>query len=57
MYFFYFLYKESLSDSNTLHPVGIRRPYIRIVGLEVDSSGPGRSLNKYTPEEEDEFKK
>ena len=36
---------------------GIRRPYIRVVGLEVDSSGPGRSLNKFTPEEEEEFKK
>jgi hypothetical protein len=41
----------------TTAPAGIRRPYIRVVGLEVDTSGPGRSLNKFTPEEEDHFKK
>ena len=36
---------------------GIRKPYIRVVGLEVDSSGAGRSLNKFTTDEEDTFKK
>lgn len=46
--------KGSKKDKIT---AGIRRPYIRVVGLEVDSTGPGRSLNKFTPEEEDDFKK
>jgi len=36
---------------------GIRKPYIRIIGLEIDSSGAGRALTKFTPEEEEKFRK
>ena len=38
--------------------VGIRAPYIRVVGIQVDTDGPGRSTNTpITPEEEDEFRR
>ena len=36
--------------------VGIRQPYIRAVGFEVDTVGPGRSAGvPITPVEEEEF--
>ena len=44
--------KGSKKDKIT---VGIRRPYIRVLGLGVDTSDPGRS--RFTPEEENHFKK
>lgn len=37
--------------------VGIRAPYLRIVGIKVDTDGPGRSTgSSLTPQEEDEFR-
>ena len=36
---------------------GIRRPYLRVVGIEVDSEGPGRaSQSSLTAEEEEEMR-
>ena len=36
---------------------GIRKPYLRVVGIEVDSEGPGRaSQSSVTPEEEEEMR-
>ena len=36
---------------------GIRKPYLRVVGIEVDSEGPGRaSQSSLTPEEEEEMR-
>ena len=38
--------------------VGIRNPYIRVVGFEVDTEGPGRSSGApVTPAEEEEFRR
>lgn len=28
--------------------VGIRAPYLRVIGIDVESSGPGRSSGKFT---------
>ena len=37
---------------------GLRKPYIRVVGIEVDSDGPGRASGKpLTSEEEEEFRR
>lgn len=33
----------------------IRTPYIRVLGVHVDTAGPGRSMNTFTPEEEEEL--
>ncbi|CAB3403012.1 unnamed protein product [Caenorhabditis bovis] len=36
---------------------GIRTPYLRVLGIQLDSSGPGRStFSNFTPEEERQFK-
>ena len=36
---------------------GIRRPYLRVVGIEVESDGPGRSSQMaLTPAEEEELR-
>ncbi|CAD6188497.1 unnamed protein product [Caenorhabditis auriculariae] len=36
---------------------GIRSPYLRILGIQVETSGPGRStFEQFTPEEERQFK-
>ena len=40
-----------------MNSAGIRRPYLRIVGIQIDSGGPGRaSGSTLTPEEEEEFR-
>ena len=37
--------------------VGIRQPYVRVVGIEVDTEGPGRSAGvPLAPHEEEEFR-
>ena len=38
--------------------VGIRQPYIRVVGIEVDTQGPGRSAvtSSLSPAEEEELR-
>ena len=37
---------------------GIRRPYLRVIGIEIESGGPGRaSLAALTPVEEEEMRK
>ena len=36
--------------------VGIRAPYLRVVGIKVDTEGPGRSTGApLTPAEEEDF--
>ena len=36
---------------------GLRRPYLRVVGIEVDSGGPGRASGApLTPAEEEELR-
>lgn len=38
--------------------VGLRRPYLRVVGIQVDTDGPGRSsANAVAGEEEEEFRR
>lgn len=36
-------------------PVALRTPYLRILGLEVDTDGTGRGTRNFTAEEEQEF--
>lgn len=37
--------------------VGLRRPYLRVVGIQVETDGPGRSGGgTISPEEEEEFR-
>ena len=37
---------------------GLRRPYLRVVGIEVDSGGPGRASGQpLTSEEEEELRR
>ena len=36
---------------------GTRQPYLRVVGIEIESGGPGRSSHMtLTPSEEEEFR-
>jgi len=37
--------------------VAIRKPYLRILGIDTDSEGPGRSSTTFTPEDESELRK
>jgi len=39
--------------------VGIRKPYIRVIGIHVETTGPGRSSGSipFTPEDEEEFRR
>ena len=39
--------------------VGTRKPYIRVVGIHVETDGPGRSSGNihFTPEDEEEFRR
>lgn len=40
-----------------MNSAGIRRPYLRIVGIQIDSGGLGRaSGSALTPEEEEELR-
>ena len=37
---------------------GLRKPYLRVVGIEVDNDGPGRASGKpLTSEEEEELRR
>ena len=37
--------------------VGIRQPYLRVVGIQVDTEGPGRSTGAtLSPAEEEQFR-
>lgn len=51
--------KSYLSQSNDAVGVGIRKPYLRVVGITVDTDGSGRSTGgaPITSEEEDEFRR
>ncbi|XP_072031624.1 LOW QUALITY PROTEIN: DNA replication licensing factor mcm5-A-like [Amphiura filiformis] len=48
----------SKRSRSTKVSVGIRQPYIRVIGFEVDTEGPGRSTGApVTPAEEEEFRR
>lgn len=36
-------------------PIALRTPYLRLLGLEVDTDGTGRGSRNFTAEEEQEF--
>lgn len=36
-------------------PVALRTPYLRVLGLELDTDGTGRGSRNFTAEEEEEF--
>ncbi|CAM9525071.1 unnamed protein product [Discosporangium mesarthrocarpum] len=46
---------NSASTKKQVGAVAIRTPYIKVVGVEVDSDGAGRSSTSFTPAEEEEF--
>jgi len=39
--------------------IGIRKPYIRVLGIQVETDGPGRSSGSihFTPQDEEEFRR
>ena len=38
--------------------MGIRSPYFRVLGIQVDTEGTGRTMNSpITPEDEEEFRR
>ena len=39
--------------------VGVRAPYMRVIGIEVETDGTGRTSRdlRFTPEEEEEFRR
>ena len=51
----YFVIQKNAKDKLN---VGIRQPYIRVVGIEVDTNGPGRSAagNLLSTDEEEEMR-
>ncbi|KAK3710538.1 hypothetical protein QZH41_009373, partial [Actinostola sp. cb2023] len=51
--------QKTNSRSNDTAGIGIRKPYLRVVGISVDTDGPGRSTGGtgITPEEEEEFRR
>lgn len=53
---FHFFYQRTRKTKVT---VGIRSPYIRVVGIEVDQEGLGRTSTAHhiTPQEEEEFRR
>ena len=53
----YSIRKGAVSKGRDRISVGIRRPYLRVVGIAVESEGPGRSSDApVTPQEEMEFR-
>lgn len=48
----------SFSKGEKVNSAGIRRPYLRILGIQIDSGGPGRASGStaLTPEEEEELR-
>jgi DNA replication licensing factor MCM5 len=49
--------KTSKRSRDNAVSVGIRKPYIRVVGIEIDTEGPGRgSRVPMTPMEEEEMR-
>ncbi|KAF6017826.1 MCM5 [Bugula neritina] len=56
----YAIKKAAKSKSERNGPkvnVGIRQPYLRVVGLDVDEEGTGRNvMSQFTPDEEEEFR-
>jgi len=47
------------SKKETSTSVGIRQPYIRVLGIHVETDGPGRSSGSihFTPQDEEEFRR
>ena len=39
--------------------VGVRAPYMRVIGIEVETEGAGRASRdlRFTPDEEEEFRR
>jgi DNA replication licensing factor MCM5 len=53
----YSIRKGAVSKGRDQLSVGIRRPYLRVVGISVESEGPGRSSDApVTPQEEVKFR-
>jgi DNA replication licensing factor MCM5 len=50
-----FLKTWSEKQKGSAGAIALRTPYLRVVGLEVDSEGAAGSRKVFTPEEEDEF--
>ena len=48
----------NIQDNRENVGVGLRRPYLRVVGIQVDTDGPGRTTsNDVDPEDEEEFRR
>lgn len=49
----YSTYQSGKSKKDT--PIALRQPYLRVLGLEIDTDGTGRGARNFTAEEEEEF--
>ena len=51
------LFSHLQSGRDKAVSAGLRRPYLRVVGFEIDSEGPGRASSvPLTPQEEEELR-
>lgn len=55
----YSIKKASLKTSKKSDAVGVRAPYLRVIGIEVETDGVGRTARdlRFTPEEEEKFRR
>lgn len=51
----FFLIPSPCTPSQKGQTVALRTPYLRILGLEIDTDGRGRGARNFTAEEEEEF--
>merc|ERR1712156_794209 len=55
----YSIKKASANKKSDKGSAGVRAPYLRIIGIELETDGAGRSARdlRFTPEEEEEFRR
>merc|ERR1719492_205629 len=55
----YSIKKASANKKSEKGTAGVRAPYLRIIGIELETDGAGRSARdlRFTPEEEEEFRR
>merc|ERR1712038_641896 len=55
----YSIKKASVNKKSDKGAAGVRAPYLRVIGIELETDGAGRSARdlRFTPEEEEEFRR
>ena len=54
-----FIFLQSSNKKSDRGAVGVRAPYMRVIGIEVETDGTGRASRdlRFTPDEEEEFRR